>query len=76
MPGIYRKLKMVRDKEDLIKRVVSMEFNRFLDYYKNAPEIEQPKQGEKRAIRKNVKTVAVTVKKQVEKLKKVIPACS
>ena len=46
LPGIYRKLEWL-SKEDLIKRVVSMEFNRFLDYYKNAPEIEQPKQGEK-----------------------------
>ena len=26
-------------KEELIKRIVSMEFNRFLDYYKNAPDI-------------------------------------
>ena len=46
LPGIYRKLEWL-SKEDLIKRVVSMEFNRFLDYYKNAPEIEQPRQGEK-----------------------------
>ena len=28
------------DKDDLIKKIVSMEFGRFLDYYKNAPEIE------------------------------------
>ena len=42
LPGIYRKFEWL-SKEDLIKRVVSMEFNRFLDYYKNAPEIEQPK---------------------------------
>lgn len=46
LPGIYRKLDWL-DKEDLIKRVVSLEFNRFLDYYKNAPEIEQPKANEK-----------------------------
>jgi ATP-dependent RNA helicase DeaD len=26
-------------KEELIKRIVSMEFNRFLDYYKNAPDL-------------------------------------
>lgn len=38
---VYRKFDMM-DKEDLIKRMVSMEFNRFLDYYKNAPEIIQP----------------------------------
>ena len=47
LPGIYRKLEWL-SKEDLIKRVVSMEFNRFLDYYKNAAEIEQPKGNEKR----------------------------
>jgi ATP-dependent RNA helicase DeaD len=28
------------DKDDLIKKIVSMEFGRFLDYYKNAPEIQ------------------------------------
>lgn len=47
LPGIYRKLDWL-SKEDLIKRVVSLEFNRFLDYYKNAPEIEQPKANEKK----------------------------
>ena len=41
LPEVYRKFDMM-DKEDLIKRMVSMEFNRFLDYYKNAPEIIQP----------------------------------
>ena len=46
MPGIYRKLEWL-SKEDLLKRVVSMEFNRFLDYYKNAPVIEQPSVNEK-----------------------------
>ncbi len=30
------------DKEDLIKRVLSREFGRFLQYYANAPEIEAP----------------------------------
>lgn len=48
LPGIYRKLDWL-DKEDLIKRMVSLEFNRFLDYYKNAPEIEQPKANEKKS---------------------------
>lgn len=48
LPGIYRKLDWL-DKEDLVKRVVSLEFNRFLDYYKNAPEIEQPKANEKKS---------------------------
>ena len=48
LPGIYRKFEWL-SKEDLIKRVVSMEFNRFLDYYKNAPEIEQPKANDKKS---------------------------
>ncbi|MDR0939146.1 MAG: DEAD/DEAH box helicase [Mediterranea sp.] len=41
MPDIYRKLEWL-SKEDLIKRMVSHEFNRFYEYYRNRPEIEQP----------------------------------
>lgn len=33
------------DKEDLVKRIVSREFGRFLQYYANAPEIETPTSG-------------------------------
>ena len=50
LPGIYRKLEWL-SKEDLIKRVVSMEFNRFLDYYSNAPEIETPSTSDRRSER-------------------------
>lgn len=39
LPDIFRKLDWL-DKEDLIKRVVSLEFNKFLQYYANAPEVE------------------------------------
>lgn len=39
LPGIYRKWEWL-SKEDLIKRVVSIEFNRFLNYYQHADEIE------------------------------------
>ncbi len=39
MQEIYRKLDWL-SKEDLIKRVVSHEFNRFYEYYRNKPEIE------------------------------------
>ena len=35
------------DKDDLIKRVLSREFGRFLQYYANAPEIEAPSGSEK-----------------------------
>ena len=41
MPEIYRKLEWL-SKEDLIKRMVSHEFNRFLDYYRDREEIEVP----------------------------------
>jgi ATP-dependent RNA helicase DeaD len=37
-PEILSKLSYL-DKEDVIKRFVSLEFNRFLDYYKNAPDL-------------------------------------
>ena len=47
LPGIYRKLEWL-SKEDLLKRVVSMEFNRFLEYYSNAPEIETPSKKDQR----------------------------
>jgi ATP-dependent RNA helicase DeaD len=38
LPDVYEKLKDL-DKEDLIKNFVALEFNRFLDYYKNAKDI-------------------------------------
>lgn len=41
LPEIYRKLDWL-EKEDLIKRMVSLEFGRFLSYYAHAPQIEQP----------------------------------
>ena len=41
MPEIYRKLEWL-SKEDLIKRMVSHEFNRFLDYYRDREESETP----------------------------------
>ena len=39
MPAIFRKLDWL-EKEDIIKRLVSLEFNRLIDYYKGAQEIE------------------------------------
>ncbi len=38
MPVIYKKLAWL-DREELIKHFVSVEFNRFLQYYENAPDI-------------------------------------
>ncbi len=39
LPGISRKLEWLSE-EDLLKRVISLEFNRLLDYYKDAPKID------------------------------------
>jgi ATP-dependent RNA helicase DeaD len=48
LPEVFRKFDMM-EKEDIIKRMVSMEFNTFLNYYKNAPEILQPSEkGERK----------------------------
>ena len=41
LPDIYRKYELM-EKEDIVKKMVSAEFNKFLNYYKNAPEIVQP----------------------------------
>lgn len=48
MPVIYEKLEWL-SREDLIKHFVSAEFNRFLDYYKNARDLNaSDKQGGKK----------------------------
>lgn len=44
MPAVMEKLGHM-DKEDLIKHFVSAEFNRFLDYYKNARDLNDIKAG-------------------------------
>ena len=46
MPEIYRKLEWL-SKEDVIKRMVSMEFNHFLEYYRDREEIEVPTGNER-----------------------------
>jgi len=46
MPSIYRKLDWL-DKEDIIKRVISLEFNRLIDYYQEAGDIETPQLNER-----------------------------
>ncbi len=48
LPEVRRKLEWL-DKEDLLKRVVSREFSRFLRYYANAPEIEEISEEKKKA---------------------------
>ncbi|MDE7469894.1 MAG: DEAD/DEAH box helicase [Paramuribaculum sp.] len=50
LPGVARKLDWL-NADDLLKRVVSLEFNRLLDYYRDAPTIdfidEKPKRDKK-----------------------------
>ncbi|WP_029906620.1 DEAD/DEAH box helicase [Prevotella sp. 10(H)] len=41
LPSVYRKLDWL-EKEDIIKRVMALEFNRLIDYYRDAQEIESP----------------------------------
>lgn len=41
LPAIFKKLDWL-EKEDIVKRVVSMELNRIIDYYQDAEEIEEP----------------------------------
>lgn len=48
LPGIFRKLEWLSN-EDLIKRIVSLEFNRLLDYYRDAKDLDNPdERGSKR----------------------------
>ena len=48
LPVIYKKLEELT-KEDLIKRFVSVEFNRFLTYYRNAPDLNVSEKGNERS---------------------------
>ena len=41
LPTVYEKLEHL-SKEDLIKHFVSLEFNRFLEYYGNTPDLNSP----------------------------------
>src|SRR5690606_7187580 len=46
LPAVYEELKDLT-KEELIKRFASIEFNRFLDYYRNASDLNvEGKRGE------------------------------
>jgi len=40
LPAVYEELKDL-SKQEIIKRFASIEFNRFLDYYRNAPDLNQ-----------------------------------
>ncbi len=43
LPKIYEKLEWM-ERNELIQRFVSIEFNRFLDYYKSLPDLRSPKE--------------------------------
>lgn len=53
LPDIYKKLEWL-DREELIKHFVSVEFNRFLNYYNNAPDLNVTA-NESRRDRENTK---------------------
>lgn len=46
LPAVHRRLEWL-EKEDLIKRIVSLEFNRIIDYYRDAQEIETVKSSDR-----------------------------
>ena len=47
LPQVIKKLEYL-DKEELIRRFVSLEFNRFLDYYKDAIDLNSKAPSSKR----------------------------
>jgi ATP-dependent RNA helicase DeaD len=59
LPGISKRLAWLSE-QDLLKRVLSLEFNRLLDYYKDAPNIdyvdEKPSRGDRKGDRRGEKT--------------------
>ena len=64
MPQIYRKLEWL-DKEDIIKRVVSLEFNRMIDYYKDADEIQEVDERSAVSTVQNAANAVPTMQKKV-----------
>lgn len=54
IPGVKKKLEWLSE-EDLLKRVLSLEFNRLLQYYQNMPDIDlnAPEKGEGRDKKKD-----------------------
>ncbi|MFZ6010276.1 MAG: DEAD/DEAH box helicase [Bacteroidota bacterium] len=46
LPSVYEELKDL-SKEEIIKRFTSLEFNHFLDYYRDAPDLNKSEKGER-----------------------------
>lgn len=61
LPEIEKKLAYL-EKEDMLRRFVSLEFNRFLEYYKNAPDLNVPEKEIKPA-KKSGKSTEKTKRK-------------
>ena len=55
MPSIFRKLEWL-EKEDIIKRIISLEFNRLIEYYREAGEIVEADERRDRSERQDRKT--------------------
>jgi ATP-dependent RNA helicase DeaD len=55
LPSIFRKLQWL-EKEDIVKRVISLEFNRMLEYYRNTGEVENVEDARKEKGRKDERT--------------------
>ncbi len=51
LPAVYEKLAWL-SREDLMKHFVSLEFNRFLDYYKDIKDLNPPEEPQERKARK------------------------
>jgi ATP-dependent RNA helicase DeaD len=59
LPSVYEKFSNL-SKEELIKHIVSLEFNRFLDYYGNTPDLNIPDGHEERRSPRVVVTEGLT----------------
>jgi ATP-dependent RNA helicase DeaD len=56
LPSVYRKLEWL-DKEDLIKRMVSQEFDRLIGYYKEASDIRTIEDGDRKDRKEGIRTL-------------------
>jgi ATP-dependent RNA helicase DeaD len=64
LPAVYEELKDLT-KDELIKRFASIEFNRFLEYYRNAPDLNsdskgRPERGQTAAMLQRVTVILLT----------------
>ncbi|PVX51087.1 ATP-dependent RNA helicase DeaD [Balneicella halophila] len=66
LPAIYDKLSHL-SREELIQKMVSVEFNRFLEYYRNAQDlnvdVKSDRKGNDKKVRENFTTLSLSVGK-------------